>query len=50
MVCKCIRCGWTWNERHIGDIPKWCPNCNTKYWNKERIETRGVKSREKMVD
>lgn len=31
---KCKRCGWEWVPRVAN--PKWCPKCNSPYWNRER--------------
>lgn len=30
----CLRCSWTWVPRV--ERPKWCPKCNSPYWNKSR--------------
>lgn len=34
-ILKCLRCEHTWNPRSIRE-PKFCPNCNSPYWDKER--------------
>lgn len=31
----CLRCGHTWLPRS-DKKPKWCPNCNSPYWDKPR--------------
>lgn len=30
----CKRCGWVWVPRV--KKPRWCPKCNSPYWNRER--------------
>lgn len=30
---KCIRCQYEWWRRQI-ELPKFCPRCNSPYWNK----------------
>ncbi len=42
MKCKCIKCNKNWISRL--EIPKICPNCKTKYWNKERTEKEIIKN------
>jgi rubrerythrin len=32
---KCLRCGHNWLPRNE-NAPKYCPSCNSPYWNKER--------------
>ena len=34
--CKCLRCGHEWLPKIAK--PKWCPRCNSPYWNRERIK------------
>lgn len=31
---KCKKCGYEW-VRRTENLPKRCPNCQTKYWKKE---------------
>lgn len=31
----CARCGYQWQQRGK-TTPKWCPHCNSPYWNKPR--------------
>jgi len=33
-VCKCLRCGHSWTPR-VAE-PRWCPACNSPYWNRPR--------------
>ena len=45
---KCLRCNHEWYPRSE-KMPKWCPACNSPYWNRERkqqgklVESGGVK-------
>jgi hypothetical protein len=32
---KCLRCEHEWIKRKEQE-PKWCPSCNSPYWNKAR--------------
>lgn len=32
---KCIKCNYKW-VRRTDKLPKRCPNCQTKYWRKEK--------------
>jgi len=34
-MLKCLRCGHEWHPRNTKP-PKFCPNCNSPYWDKER--------------
>ena len=34
--CECKRCGWTWTPEDLTKKPRWCPHCNSPYWDKER--------------
>lgn len=43
MLCmRCTRCGYKWNVRKTGKLPKICANekCKSPYWNRERILNR----------
>jgi predicted Zn-ribbon and HTH transcriptional regulator len=33
---KCADCGYVW-EPVVTHLPKKCPNCQSKEWNKEKI-------------
>jgi prophage maintenance system killer protein len=33
-MSKCLRCNHEWKTRK--ESPRFCPNCNSPYWNKER--------------
>jgi len=37
---KCLRCGKVWIPR-IKTVPKTCPKCRSKYWDK-KIERQSV--------
>lgn len=37
---RCLRCGHEWLPRKASK-PKWCPKCNSPYWDKPR--TKGGK-------
>ncbi len=32
----CLRCGYKWLPRNLNRLPKQCPKCLTKLWNKLR--------------
>lgn len=32
----CLRCGYKWLPRNLDQLPKQCPKCLTKLWNKPR--------------
>jgi len=32
----CLRCGYEWLPRNLDRLPKQCPKCLTKLWNKPR--------------
>lgn len=34
-LLNCTRCGHVWTPR-VKDRPKFCPKCNSPYWDKER--------------
>lgn len=38
LICK--RCGYEWPPR-INTLPKRCPACQSRYWNKERRNKQG---------
>jgi hypothetical protein len=35
-IHHCKRCAYGWAGRGKVEEPKHCPNCKSKYWNKER--------------
>ena len=37
----CLRCLYDWWPR-LETAPKYCPQCNSPYWNKERMKDRPV--------
>ena len=42
---KCGRCGHEWLRRT--DHPKWCPDCNSPYWDKPRVRKKGTSKKSK---
>ena len=36
---RCLRCGHVWIPRKPKE-PKWCPKCNSPYWNKKRSKIK----------
>lgn len=40
MECTCLRCGHVWITPKP---PKYCPKCNSPYWNIPRGQKRGPK-------
>lgn len=44
----CLRCGWIWTPRV--DNPRWCPKCNSPYWNKPRQRDSMPKARSQTRD
>lgn len=39
---KCNRCFYRWMPRREGYVPKECPGCKSRYWNKRRVRKRSV--------
>lgn len=35
-LLHCLRCDYDWWPRKIGEKPKFCPRCNSPYWDKPR--------------
>lgn len=33
---RCTRCGHVWRPKYTR-VPKYCPECNSPYWNKEKM-------------
>jgi len=34
---RCSRCGHAWIPRTWSPLPRVCPKCKSKYWNRERF-------------
>lgn len=50
MTFQCKECNHRWNAKTVDTTPTYCPDCHTKYWKDERVETRGMKSRSSRIN
>ncbi len=44
---KCLRCGWRWIPRKP-EQPRWCPACNSPYWNRKRVRRGAPKAKPRI--
>jgi len=40
LTVECCRCRHRWLRR-MAAAPRWCPNCHSPYWNRERVRAPG---------
>lgn len=46
---KCLRCGHEWHPRD-DDLPKVCPKCKSKYWNRPVTRKTVSEARKKKTE
>jgi predicted Zn-ribbon and HTH transcriptional regulator len=43
-LCKCQRCGYSWNSRKADDNPIECPKCKTTHWREPYKRKSNIKN------